>query len=129
MASLCELHSDGQCLTHKLAVQNAFMSDESDRLIQARELAGYETATEAASAIGVNVQTYLAHENGHRGFGRNAKRYASFFRVSYAWLMTGAGTPKGRGGNTSELEEKFQMLDDKRKVEALRYLDFLRSLK
>lgn len=65
-----------------------------DRLIEVRSLR-YESASEAARAIGVPVATYVSHENGHRGLGRSAKRYARFFRVSLDWLELGKGTRTG----------------------------------
>jgi len=69
--------------------------DRWERLQHARELAGYETATEAANAMGVPVPTYGGHENGFRGFRADSgQRYAQFFRVSFEWLMTGRGEPR-----------------------------------
>lgn len=60
-----------------------------ERLKAARERM-FETAAEAASALGVNYQTYAAHENGSRGLRRDAAiRYAKFFNVSLEYLMTG----------------------------------------
>jgi SOS-response transcriptional repressor LexA len=58
----------------------------------AREGAGFETATQAAEAMRVPAPTYLAHENGSRGFpAQRAKQYADFFRVSPEWLLYGKG--------------------------------------
>lgn len=66
-----------------------------ERLQHARELAGYETTTEAAHALGVPLGTYGCHENGIRGFKtETGQRYAQFFRVSFEWLMTGRGEPR-----------------------------------
>lgn len=60
-----------------------------ERLKEARERM-FETAAEAASAMGVNYQTYAAHENGSRGLRRDAAmRYAKFFNVSLEFLLTG----------------------------------------
>lgn len=60
-----------------------------ERLKQARERM-FETAAEAASAMGVNYQTYAAHENGSRGLRQDAAlRYAKFFNVSLEFLLTG----------------------------------------
>jgi DNA-binding XRE family transcriptional regulator len=69
--------------------------EAAKRLRQARELAGYENAAEAAQAMRIPYQTYIAHENGNNGFRRVADRYASFFRVDFKWLVTGLGKPKG----------------------------------
>lgn len=48
----------------------------------ARMRAGYGTAAEAATVLGINEGTYRAHENGSRGIPANAaKRYARLFKV------------------------------------------------
>jgi len=60
-----------------------------ERLKEARERM-FETAAEAATAMGVNYQTYAAHENGSRGLRRDAAmRYAKFFNCSLEFLLTG----------------------------------------
>lgn len=60
-----------------------------ERLKAARERM-FETAAEAAQAMGVNYQTYAAHENGSRGLRRDAAmRYAKFFNISLEYLLTG----------------------------------------
>ena len=70
--------------------------DANERLAEARKAAGFDTATEAATALGVHAPTYLHHENGTRGFARVADRYARFFRVNLEWLITGRGERRGR---------------------------------
>lgn len=78
---------------HKGAVQNAQMEPPHNRLQTARERAGFESATAAAEALGIAPPTYLAHENGSRGFkARSAARYAKFFKISLEWLLTGRGS-------------------------------------
>lgn len=68
------------------------MSTPNERLRQARERAGYETATDAAEALGITRSTYIGHENGHRGFpASRAPQYARKFRVSEEWLLYGKG--------------------------------------
>lgn len=69
------------------------MESLGDRLKRARKAAGFETAADAARALGIPDQTYFAHENGSRGFrsGRG-KVYARRFKVPYEWLMTGDGS-------------------------------------
>ena len=60
-----------------------------ERLKEARAQM-FETAAEAANAMGVAYQTYAAHENGSRGLRRDAAmRYAKFFNVSLEFLLTG----------------------------------------
>lgn len=63
-----------------------------ERLKLARERAGYETATSAATAMGCAVATYVHHENGTRGIpSARAARYAKFFRVTPEYLLFGKG--------------------------------------
>lgn len=60
----------------------------SERLRQARQKAGYASATEAAEAFGWGVAGYRHHENGTRSFGLDAARkYARAFRVKPGWLL------------------------------------------
>lgn len=68
-----------------------FMEPPASRLRKLRIQAGYDSATEAANAIGVPPGTYLGHENGTTPITRQAQRYAKFFRVSLDWLLTGKG--------------------------------------
>jgi hypothetical protein len=64
----------------------------STRLKQARSRAGFADATAAARHFGWTIPTYLAHENGSRGFGfQLAQTYAAAFKVDEAWLVTGRG--------------------------------------
>src|SRR3569623_1133554 len=72
--------------------------DVNDRLVNARERAGYPTAADAARALGIKYQTYAAHENGNSGLRpKVADRYARKFRVSLDWLLTGRGELSGDG--------------------------------
>lgn len=69
------------------------MDSPAERLKKSRIDAGYETATDAARAMGVKPPTYLGHENGSTGLRRGAAiRYAKFYGVSLDWLLTGTGT-------------------------------------
>ena len=73
------------------------MTEMHERLIWARKEAGYESAREAADALGIKEPTYMGHENGFRGFKSSAETYARKFRVNLEWLLTGRGNPrKGR---------------------------------
>jgi phage repressor protein C with HTH and peptisase S24 domain len=63
------------------------------RLKEARELAGYRTASEAAAKLRLKEQTYLAHENGSRGFTKKAPFYSAKYSVNLEWLVTGRGLP------------------------------------
>jgi hypothetical protein len=73
------------------------METINQRLVKARQRAGYVTATEAAEAHGWKAPTYLAHENGTRGIRREKlKLYARTFRVTVDWLLNG-GNPEPIG--------------------------------
>jgi hypothetical protein len=59
-----------------------------ERLTLARKLAGFETAVEAAEALGVKYGTYAGHENGSSGFRADkGELYARRFKVRFEWLM------------------------------------------
>jgi phage repressor protein C with HTH and peptisase S24 domain len=70
----------------------------AERLRWARERAGFKGGTQAATAFGWKVSTYLGHENGDRNPSRDkAKRYAERFKVRWEWLLEGEGQPTARG--------------------------------
>ena len=69
--------------------------DKAERLRLARAKAGYESAAEAARALGMKSAAYSHHENGTRGFLDHAPLYASLFNHSLEWLLTGRGSPTG----------------------------------
>ena len=93
------------------------------RLRYARELAGYETTTEAAHALGVPLGTYGCHENGIRGFRSDTGlRYAQFFRVSFDWLMTGRGEARPKS-----LDARVRALPADQQREILTFIDYIES--
>lgn len=65
--------------------------DYAKRLEEARS-ARFKTAKDAAEYFGWKYDTYAQHENGTRGIGRAAGRYAKAYRVSEGWLLTGEGS-------------------------------------
>lgn len=70
----------------------------ADRLRDAREAAGFETAADAARRYGWPETTYRHHENGTRGFRLpSAKIYARAFRVAPEWLLFGKGGAERSG--------------------------------
>lgn len=72
------------------------MSAPNERLKLARETAGYASASAAADRFGWKQQTYLAHENGSRGYPKGkAEVYAKAFKVGLEWLISGKGEMKG----------------------------------
>jgi phage repressor protein C with HTH and peptisase S24 domain len=67
------------------------MSEPADRLKEARIRAGFETAADAATYLGLAAPTYASHENGSRGITvSKAGVYARAFRVSPEWILYGA---------------------------------------
>lgn len=67
--------------------------DRANRLKLARGRAKFADATAAARRFGWAIPTYLAHENGSRGFNvERARGYARAFKVNAAWLLTGEGS-------------------------------------
>jgi hypothetical protein len=110
-------------------MHNAFMAEDWERLKEphqrlrwARRKKGYRSAAAAAQAMRLNVETYRAHENGSRGFGAHAQRYATFFRVPLDWLLTGRGAPKGR----SKVEELLEDLPPELLPQVVDYVEFLK---
>jgi len=69
--------------------------ERAGRLRQARVGAGYKTMASAIRECGWAEETYKAHETGRNGFDvAQARQYARRYRVSTAWLMTGADAPE-----------------------------------
>lgn len=105
------------------------MSDPAERLRIARLRANYRTAKEAAEAMGIPVSTYLAHENGSRGYpAGKAARYARKFKVPEVWLLYGTGPAPGtdkQGDETGEVVSLVQRLPPIRRAEALQILRVL----
>ncbi|MBL8557048.1 MAG: LexA family transcriptional regulator, partial [Phenylobacterium sp.] len=68
----------------------------AQRLRQARQDRGYDTAAAAADAFGWSRNTYASNENGNAPFSyRRAKEYAAAFGVSAEWLYDAAGPMQG----------------------------------
>ena len=62
----------------------------SQRLRQARIMAGFRTASEAITKFGWNSSAYRAHENGQNCFSiHSANNYAAAYGTTSAWLMLG----------------------------------------
>lgn len=96
---------------------------KADRLRQARQDAGFRSATAAAAVLGIKVPTYTAHENGTRDFGdTEAARYARAFNVAVEWLVFGIPTDRGQeaqagpgaGGPGNVLAERLKPRDPKK---------------
>ncbi len=57
---------------------------------KARSDAGYETPSAAASALRINKNTLISHENGNRAISRKAaEKYGTLFGVDPGWLLFG----------------------------------------
>jgi len=93
-------------------------SGKADRLRQARQKAGFRSATAAAAALGAKPPTYTSHENGTRDFGdAEAARYARAFNVAVQWLVFGidgddASAPDAQPA--AGLNERLKRRDPKR---------------
>lgn len=81
--------------------------------------------------MGFPVSTYLAHENGSRGYpAAKAATYARKFKVPEVWLLYGTGPGPGvepEGGVTGEVHSIITRLPPLQQQEALRYLRFLEA--
>lgn len=103
------------------------MADAAERLRDARLRAGFSTGKDAAKAMGFAVSTYLAHENGSRGYpASKASAYARKFKVPEVWLLYGTGpAPGGAGDETAEIVNLVNHLSPSRRNEAVRILRVL----
>lgn len=84
-----------------------------ERLTAARIAANFETAADAAAALGVVYSTYAGHENGNSGFrAATGEKYARKFKVRFEWLMRGVGSMKadGQTEKTDPIVEAFAKL-------------------
>ena len=83
------------------------MSTPGERLQTARKARGYETATDAAAALGIPVATYTQHENGLRGFpAKRAPQYARAFGVTTDWLLFGRGEGPGEPSPLTHVRDR-----------------------
>jgi hypothetical protein len=104
------------------------MNDPAARLRIARLRAGFETAKQAAEALGFPVSTYLGHENGSRGISaKKAEIYARKYKVREQWLLYGVGAGPGtdQTDHTAEIDDMVEHLPPIRRAEALRILRVL----
>lgn len=105
------------------------MTDAAERLRIARLRAGFETGKDAALAMGFPVSTYLAHENGSRGYpASKASTYARKFKVPEVWLLYGTGPEPGaksEDGVSGEVVDLIKHMNPIRQAEALRILRVL----
>jgi len=77
----------------------------ADRLKQARKMAGFKTAQDAADAFGWQAGAYRHHENGTRSFDVDAaKRYGRAFKVNPGWLLALDTLQPANGGHADEEE-------------------------
>lgn len=100
------------------------MTDPAERLRIARLRAGFSTAKEAAEAMGFPVSTYLAHENGSRGYpAKKAYTYARKFKVREQWLLYGTGPAPGEtDAPKAEVTNLWDHMTPLQQAEALGYL-------
>jgi len=106
-------------------MHDAFM-DFGYRLRQARKAAGFESAADAARALGIPYPTYAGHENGSRDkFIGNLDLYARRFNVRSEWLRTGNGPMKT--GKKPLVQEVYDELPPEKQAEVIRYMQFLKT--
>lgn len=95
--------------------------DYAKRLEKARIARGFDTAKAAAKYFGWIYDTYAQHESGLRGIGRVAGKYATAYRVSEGWLLTGEGSGPEDGrqvpivgyvGAGAVVEEDFEQVPE-----------------
>jgi len=102
-------------LLHHKADYAFSMDTPNSRLRAARIAARFETAVEAADAMGIPRATYIGHENGRRGFpASRAPQYARKFKVTEEWLLYGKGdaAPADPMPSAEELTEMLQEVVD-----------------
>lgn len=100
--------------------------EQSKRLQQARQAAGFRTAKEAAERFHWNYETYAQHENGNRGISRSAKRYARAFKVSEAWLLTNTGPGPGEdAANIEHITAVYYRIGQQERENLVRVADSL----
>lgn len=121
--------SDCKRLLHNRSRYDRHMTDPAERLRIARLRAGYDTAKEAAEALGFPVSTYLGHENGSRGYpAKKAEIYARKFKVREQWLLYGVGEGPGEtDGPKAEIVNIIDRLPPLKRAEAIGYLRGLAS--
>lgn len=83
--------------------------EPAKRLQLARESAGFASAKAAAERHGWSKHSYHQHENGLRGLGRTAAKYAKAFKVSEAWLLTGEGQGPGKPQSYDSLLSQIRL--------------------
>ncbi len=82
--------------THRMD-NNDLTKSRAERLRQARKRV-FNTATEAATRLGVGYSTYSAWENGRRGITADAaKRIAPVLKTTPEWILFGSGKQPGAG--------------------------------
>lgn len=101
-----------KCQLHHSPCYCDDMETPNQRLKLARIRAGYESASDAARALGLPLATYIQHENGYRGFPvKRAPTYARKFKVSEEWLLYGKGQSAPPSSEPSELELAAMLSD------------------
>lgn len=87
------------------------LESPAERLKWARKnRSGFATATDAAKAFGWTVPTYLGHENGDRIPSRKAAiKYATAYKVPWAWLLEGGPLPGSRQQNAGPIPTKGEV--------------------
>ena len=97
-----------------------------ERLKSARIAAGYDSVADAARAFGWNVNTTASNENGNRTYSRSgAEKYASAYKVSLDWLLTGKGAMKATATESAEIVNIWSRIPQARRDAARTMLESL----
>lgn len=81
------------CRVHSMIFDDR--PEAAKRLEIARKAKGLKTPKDASRYFGWKYETYIQHEQGIRGIGRQVAKYAQAFKVSEGWLLTGEGVGPG----------------------------------
>ena len=84
--------------------------ERAERLKKARQNAGFRGPQAVADQIGLNVNSYKAHESGRNGFNpTQAQEYATAFGVSAQWLLFGEGDMTAAPTNLSSAFDEMRI--------------------
>lgn len=92
-----------------------------ERLVWAREQAGFGDKADFARAVGVNPTTYRAYENGQNGFAKYAATFARRLGVTAEWLLEGGPKPviseAIKSHARKEIEDRYPKFEETDDVE------------
>jgi phage repressor protein C with HTH and peptisase S24 domain len=124
MRSALSTDDDATCVITRCIVPRMSTKEEVAARLRDARARKYETAEDAAAALGLRPSTYHGHENGSRGFVRaSAIKYARVFGVHLNWLLTGDG-PRDR---SAKLRDDVDELPEPFRQQAIEFIEFLKE--